>query len=76
MLINHYIWQVSPISKNGEIQISFRYQEDKTTIIDGTKYTLMPESYWLFQHWANDMLLVVPLNLPFNLILWDNSLCK
>lgn len=29
--------------------ISFRYQEDKTTIIDGTKYTLMPESYWLFQ---------------------------
>ncbi|WP_109406707.1 hypothetical protein [Proteus faecis] len=93
--------------------ISVRYQEDKTTIIDGTKYTLMPESYWLFQHWANGMLveeytlddlpakdgfipdidkqrlahakaelqttvneLVVPLNLPFNLMLWDNSLCK
>lgn len=93
--------------------ISVRYQEDKTTIIDGTKYTLMPESYWLFQRWANGVLveeytlddlpakdnfipdrdkqrliqakaefqttvneLVVPLNLPFNLMLWDNSLCQ
>lgn len=92
--------------------ISFRYQEDKTTIIDGTKYTLMPESYWLFQRWANGVLveeytlddlpakdgfipeidkqrliqakaalqttvneLAMPLNLPFNLMLWDNSLC-
>lgn len=36
--------------------ISVRYQEDKTTIIDGTKYTLMPESYWLFQRWANGVL--------------------
>ncbi|WP_311750257.1 hypothetical protein [Proteus columbae] len=93
--------------------IFFRYQEDKTTIIDGTKYTLMPESYWLFQRWANGVLveeytlddlpakdnfipdidkqrliqakaelqttvneLVAPLNLPFNLMLWDNSLCQ
>ncbi|MFB0771074.1 hypothetical protein [Proteus cibi] len=93
--------------------ISVRYQEDKTTIIDGTKYTLMPESYWLFQRWANGVLveeytlddlpakdnyipdrdkqrliqakaelqttvneLVAPLNLPFNLMLWDNSLCQ
>ncbi|MEB6855864.1 hypothetical protein NA898_06205 [Proteus cibi] len=93
--------------------ISVRYQEDKTTIIDGTKYTLMPESYWLFQRWANGILveeytlddlpakdnfipdrdkqrliqakaelqttvneLVAPLNLPFNLMLWDNSLCQ
>ncbi|WP_109391476.1 hypothetical protein [Proteus cibi] len=93
--------------------ISVRYQEDKTTIIDGTKYTLMPESYWLFQRWANGVLveeytlddlpakdnyipdrdkqrliqakaelqttvneLVAPLNLPFNLMLWDSSLCQ
>lgn len=93
--------------------IPVRYQEDKTTIIDGTKYTLMPESYWLFQRWANGVLveeytldnlpakddfipdidkqrlaqakaelqttaneLVKPLNLPFNLMLWDSSLCK
>ncbi len=93
--------------------IPVRYQEDKTTIIDGTKYTLMPKSYWLFQRWANGVLveeytlddlpakdgfipdidkqrlaqakaelqttaneLVKPLNLPFNLMLWDNSLCK
>lgn len=93
--------------------IPVHYQEDKITIIDGTKYTLMPESNWLFQRWANGILveehtldnlpakddfipdidkqrlaqakeqfqnianeLAKPLNLPFALTLWDNSLCE
>ncbi|NBM55854.1 hypothetical protein GWI68_14005 [Proteus sp. G2669] len=93
--------------------IPIHYQSDRTTLIEGTNYTLMPGSYWLFQRWDNGVLveeynlddlpakdnfipesdkqrlehakaefqnianeLAKPLNLPFDLHLWDNSFCE
>ncbi|UBH60700.1 hypothetical protein [Proteus vulgaris] len=93
--------------------IPVHYQSDRTTLITGTNYTLMPSSYWLFQRWGNGILLeeyklddlpikdnfipendkqrleqakiefqniandlTKPLNLSFDLNLWNNSFCE
>lgn len=36
--------------------VAVHYQEDRTTLIEGTQYTLMPDSYWLYQRWENAIL--------------------